>query len=243
MSDPVPLLPPGCRIIEGVMTTLSPPPPELPPELSPGETVKPAMASRDPRNSRDPRIPESRVNIAPMGPIVDERFERFILRPFRTSTTYRNIKATGQSVFHVVDDALLLARAAVGKVVPGPQLPVKPAEQVEGLVLLGACRYYELVAEDMDDSQDPVRIVMRAVRHRRLRDFAGFNRAAHGVLEAAILATRLHLTGAQPVLAKLAELDVIVRKTGSERELQAMAELTAYVTRWQASGLVGGVGH
>ncbi len=39
---------------------------------------------------------------------------RFVLRPFRTSTTYRNLKAHGEGVLHITDDVLLLARTAIG---------------------------------------------------------------------------------------------------------------------------------
>ena len=39
---------------------------------------------------------------------------RFVLRPFRTSTTYTNLKARGEGVFHVTDDVLLLAQTAIG---------------------------------------------------------------------------------------------------------------------------------
>jgi uncharacterized protein len=178
----------------------------------------------------------SRVNIAPMGPIVDDAFTRFVFRPFKTSSTYRNLKATGQGVFHIVDDALLIARAAVSKVTPGPELPVTPASHVEGLVLTNACRYHELRVESLDDASDRTTIVMTCVHTSRLRDFAGFNRARHAVLEAAILATRLHLTGSEPVLREYERLMVMVSKTGGPREHQAMTELWAHVTKHSESG-------
>ncbi len=61
-------------------------------------------------------------HIAPMGPIVDERFTRLLLRPFRTSVTYQNLKRTGQGVLHVTDDVELIARAAVGRLEVLPRL-------------------------------------------------------------------------------------------------------------------------
>ena len=57
-------------------------------------------------------------NIAPMGPRVDRDLTRLVLRPFQTSQTYRNLKATGCGVFHVTDDVELLAHAAVGQLEP-----------------------------------------------------------------------------------------------------------------------------
>lgn len=177
--------------------------------------------------------PPEAANLAPMGPIVDETLSTFVLRPFTGSTTYKNLKATGQGVFHVTDDALLLARAAVGTVRAGVDEPIQPACHVQGVVLTNACRYYELKVREMDDRQERTRVVMDAVATGRLRDFFGFNRARHAVLEAAILATRLHLTGTAPVLAELEKLRVIVGKTGGAKELLAMEELTRYVRRWR----------
>jgi len=48
-----------------------------------------------------------KLNVAPMGPIVDETFDTLVLRPFRTSRTYENLTARPYGVFHVVDDVLL----------------------------------------------------------------------------------------------------------------------------------------
>ena len=61
------------------------------------------------------------LNIAPMGPSVEAdrglEFSRFVLRPFRTSLTYRNLKEHGEGVLHVTDDVLLLAQTAIGATV------------------------------------------------------------------------------------------------------------------------------
>jgi len=173
--------------------------------------------------------PQQRLNIAPMGPIVDDRFATFVLRPFKTSTTYQNLKATGAGVFHVTDDVLLIARAAVGRVVAGDAVPVRPAEAVEGLVLSGACHCYELEVTALDDRDDRTRIEARVVASASMRLFAGFNRARHAVLEATILATRLFLSGADPVLAEYDRLQTIVDKTGSRREHEAMNLLRDHV--------------
>src|SRR6516225_4574208 len=87
------------------------------------------------------------VNISPMGPIVEGSsagdqavIERLVLRPYHTSTTYANLKRSGEGVFHVTDDVLLLATAAVGEPNPAPALV--PAESVKGFVIANACRWY-----------------------------------------------------------------------------------------------------
>ena len=69
-----------------------------------------------------------------------------------------------------------------------------------------------------------------AVVHRGVhREFIGFNRARHAVLEAAIYATRLHMLPRAFVESELARLQVIVDKTAGTQELEAMALLTEHV--------------
>src|SRR5437762_13694443 len=78
-------------------------------------------------------------HIAPMGPIVDSGFSRLLLRPFRNSVTYQNLKRTREGVLHVTDDVELFARAAVGQLVELPRL--EPARAVKGVILTDACRW------------------------------------------------------------------------------------------------------
>src|SRR5262245_50309068 len=132
--------------------------------------------------------PDGGVNVAPMGPLVEPGLERFVLRPFQTAQTYRNLKAHGEGVLHVTDDVLLLAKAALGPVEPAPAM--FPAQHVRGFVLRDACRYHEFRVGAIDDRQERACIAAAVVHTGRLRDFFGFNRAKHAVLEAAILATR-----------------------------------------------------
>ena len=173
--------------------------------------------------------PAGEVNIAPMGPVVDERMERLILRPFATAQTCRNLRAHGEGVLHVTDDVLLLARSALGALDPLPALV--PAKKVRGLVLADACRFYEFRVLARDDSDERVRFEAEVVHRERLRDFFGFNRAKHAVLEAAILATRTDFLPLDDVEAEYRKLAVLVQKTGGEREHQAFAFLEEHLRK------------
>jgi len=169
------------------------------------------------------------LNVAPMGPIVDATFASLLFRPFRTSRTYRNLKVRPCGVFHVVDDVLLLARAAIDEL---PEVPAHfPAERIAGRVLSAACRWYEFEIEACDDSQERTEMRARVVHCGRLRDFFGFNRAKHAVLEGAILATRLALIPPEKVREEFARLRVIVNKTAGPQEREAFELLEGYVGR------------
>jgi uncharacterized protein len=165
-----------------------------------------------------------RMHVAAMGPAVEEaevyagRITRFVLRPFGTSQTAVHLTARPEGVFHLVDDVLLLARTVVGGHEPPP---ARPATAVRGWVLEAACRGYEFQANVVDPAAERLRLDARVVAEHAGRPFIGFNRAAHAVIEGAILVTRLHLTGADEVARRLDELFVLVEKTGGTREHEA----------------------
>ena len=62
-----------------------------------------------------------------------------------------------------------------------------------------------------------------------MREFIGFNRARHAVLEAAIYATRLHLLPREFIASEFERLQVIVDKTAGPEEHEAMGLLSAFV--------------
>jgi hypothetical protein len=166
-------------------------------------------------------------NIAPMGALVDERMRQLALRPYRTAATYVNLRRTGQGVFHVTDDVELLARAAVGRLERLPAL--MRAHKVDGVVLTDTCRWYELRVSQLDDRAERTTITCEVVGSGRVRDFLGFNRAKHAVLEAAILATRLTQLPADSICAEFRRLAVIVDKTAGPQERRAFQFLDEYV--------------
>jgi hypothetical protein len=168
-------------------------------------------------------------NLAPMGPLVDPEMTQLVLRPFQTSRTFQNLKETRCGVFHVVDDVLLLAKAAISQLRDLPE--TFPAEKIDGAVLQSACRWYEFEIESIDVSEQRTVMQARVVHQGRIRDFFGLNRAKHAVLEAAILATRTHLLTQQELFQQYESLAEIVRKTAGPDETEAFRLLEEYVTR------------
>lgn len=169
------------------------------------------------------------LNIAPMGPQVDQAMSQLVLRPFQTSRTFSNLKETRCGVFHVVDDVLLLAKTAIGTLQETPE--TFPAEKITGRVLASACRWYEFQIETIDESD--ARTVMQAtvIHQGRLRDYFGLNRAKHAVLEAAILATRTHIIEQSVLLAQYESLAEIVRKTAGPDEQTAFRLLEEFISK------------
>ena len=176
---------------------------------------------------------DGRLNVAPMGPIVSGDFEALVLRPFQPSTTFDNLNATRCGVFHVVDRVEVIAAAAIGQLVVQPDH--EPARAIVGHVLLDCCRWFEFTVDSVDASAArsvmPATIVHRGER----RPFLGFNRARHAVLEAAILATRVHLLSQAVIDATLEMLAAPIHKTGEAEELAAFELLVREIRNRQNS--------
>jgi hypothetical protein len=164
------------------------------------------------------------VNFAPMG--VEWGDEIIVLKPFLETATFKNLSATGVAVVNLTDDVMLFAQGAISS----PTFPSMPATVVEGAVLQAACSWRELRVVTIDATPPRSRVEAKVVHRGNIREFIGFNRARHAVLEAAILATRTHLIPADEIRAEYARLQIIVEKTAGPREHEAMNLLTQYVT-------------
>ncbi|MEO8029409.1 MAG: DUF447 domain-containing protein [Gemmatimonadota bacterium] len=167
---------------------------------------------------------EGLVNCAPMG--VEWGETEIVVKPFLATTTFRNLSATHSAVINLTDDVMLFAVGATSTAV----FPTGPAVMVNGVVLDATCSWRELEVVSIDATPPRSRIVTRIVHHGFRREFLGFNRARHAVLEAAIFATRLHLIPAETIRAEFARLQVMVDKTAGPREHEAMN----YLTKWVA---------
>jgi hypothetical protein len=165
------------------------------------------------------------VNCAPMG--VEWGTDSIALKPFVDTATCRNLIATGEAVVNLVDDVRVFAEAALAN----RTYPTERARVVHGMVLVDCCSWRELRMASADTAPPRARFEMTVVHNEMRREFIGFNRARHAVLEATIYATRLHLLEPAFVESELARLQVIVDKTAGPAEFEAMAFVRNYVGR------------
>lgn len=173
---------------------------------------------------------EGRANFAPMGVVWGE--DEIVVKPYRETTTCRNLLETGEAVVNLVDDVLYFVKGAL----TSPIFPSVPAVVVRGVVLEGACSWRELRVREAETAEPRARFVCDVVHRGVRREFLGYNRARGAVLEATILATRTRLLPIDEILAEYRRLQVIVDKTAGPPEREAMAMLTDYV-RSEAAAL------
>ncbi len=167
------------------------------------------------------------INVAPMGvewePVTAP--DAIVLKPFLSTVTYRNVSAARTAVVNLIDDVRVFARAAISN----PAYETTPATVVRGVVLADCCAWREVEVTTIDSTPPRSRIETTVVHAGTRRDFIGFNRARHAVLETAIYATRVHMLPREFLLAEVERLQVIVDKTAGPHEFEAMALLAGYI--------------
>ncbi len=176
---------------------------------------------------------DGRPHLAPMGPRVAADFSRLVLRPFPTSQTGRNLLRHGEGVFHITDDAALIARSAAGLLTEVPS--TTEALKIRGFVLADCCRSYEFIVREAETSHERFELGAEVMAVRTHRDFVGFNRARHALLEAAIFATRFHMIAQEEIDDEFERLGKIIFKTGEDAEILAMSDLRRAHTRFRAA--------
>ena len=167
------------------------------------------------------------INCAPMGVEwdPDTGADAIVLKPFLDTATYKNVAAARTAVVNLIDDVRIFAQAAISN----PAYDTVPATRVAGAVLVDACSWREVEVRSIDSTPPRSRIETVVVHSGTRREFIGFNRARHAVLETAIYATRVHMLPREFLLGELDRLQVIVDKTAGPREFAAMALLADYI--------------
>jgi uncharacterized protein len=174
--------------------------------------------------------PDGTVNCAAMG--VEWGDEIVVIKPYRSTRTLRNLRATGAAVVNLTDDILLFTQAALGD----PQPPTRPTATIDGAVLSDACSWREVTVEAIDASGLRARVTTHVVGRGVGREFLGFNRARHAVLEASIIASRARRLPGAEIRAELERLQVLVDKTAGPREREAMELVRRHVRAAVGSG-------
>ena len=174
--------------------------------------------------------PDGTVNCAAMG--VEWGEEILVIKPYRATRTLRNLRATGAAVVNLTDDILLFTQAALGD----PHPPMLPTATIDGAVLADACSWREVTVDAIDDSGPRARVTTRVVGRGVGREFLGFNRACHAVLEASIIASRARRLPAREIRAELERLQVLIDKTAGPREREAMELVRQHVSAAVGNG-------
>ncbi|HSB59507.1 MAG TPA: DUF447 domain-containing protein, partial [Methyloceanibacter sp.] len=127
------------------------------------------------------------------------------------------LRANPYAVANFTDDVLVFASCLTDK----RAWPTQPAELVPGAVLQGTLAHAELRVHEIEEDEQRPRFHCKVVFEAAHAPFRGFNRAQGAVIEAAILASRLHMLPREKIERELGYLQIAVEKTAGPREHEA----------------------
>lgn len=186
------------------------------------------------------------MHVSPIGPHVNHELSSWTLKPFQSSTTFANLRASSRAVFHIVDDPLLMAAAVLGLCnrteVSTSIANVLDEEQIAelvsakfyvkfGWVLDLSCRWHALTVQQWDVSTPRAIALCLQSQQNEQRPFWGWNRARHSILELAILSSRLHMLDRQVIDEELNRHKIIIEKTAGPREMAAWELLNKHLSQ------------
>ena len=158
-------------------------------------------------------------HLAPLGLIAEG--DRWILAPFRPSTTLENLRQAPFAVANLTDDVRVFAGCLTGR----RDWPLTDGNVVAAPRLAATLAHLELVVVEVREDALRPRFVCRVAYSASHAPFQGFNRAQAAVIEGAVLVSRLHLLPRAEVEAELARLETIVGKTAGQAEAAAWSWL------------------
>ena len=158
---------------------------------------------------------EGKVHIAPLGIIADGG--RWILAPFRPSKTLDNLRAVPFAVANHTDDVRIYAGCLTGR----REWATIACEETPAPRLKDCLAHMSLRVVEVGENEMRPRFHCEVVRSVSHAPFAGFNRAQAAVIEAAILASRLHLLPREKIEREIAALEIVVGKTAGPNEQTA----------------------
>lgn len=166
---------------------------------------------------------EGESHSAPMG--ISEVNGYFIIKPFKPSSTYNNLKHHRQCTINFTDDVRVFAGALTGR----RDWPTLPCQQIEGQYLAHALAHAELEIIDFDDADPRATFKAKVVCDVNHAPFRGFNRGQSAVIDAAILVSRLDMLPKEKIQQEIAYLMIAIEKTAGPRELEAWGWLMAKI--------------
>lgn len=166
---------------------------------------------------------QGQAHSAPMG--ITQGDGHILIKPFKPSSTYNNLKQHRQCTINYIDDVRVFAGALTGR----RDWPTLPCQQIEGEYLNIALAHTELEIITFDDDDPRACFTGTVICDVQHAPFRGFNRAQSAVIEAAVLVSRLNMLSAKKIKQEITYLSIAIDKTAGPRELEAWGWLISKI--------------
>ena len=179
-------------------------------------------------------------NIAAMGATIDVcqidsdgLWTAFQLKAFESSRSHQNLKQRPWGVFHLLDNAELLARAALSE---AENTQTLRAAEINGWLLSDSVRAYVFILDSAEWASPRATLSAKIVKSHQFRLWSGWNRGQYAVLELTIMATRVKWLPRDEIQRQIKALTPLMEKTAGPREWSGWNYVVDYLNRQWAAG-------
>ena len=166
-----------------------------------------------------------RVNFSPFG--IKKKNKQIFISPYIPSKTLINLEATKCAVVNYTDDTSFFVDCIIGN----KKFKKKKCKNFSGFFLEDCFGYEQVKVKKIIKNKLRPTFVCEIDKSFHIKNYEGHNRAKASIIEACILASRVHLLGKKKILNELNYLSIAVEKTAGSLEKKSWKKILNYINK------------
>ncbi len=168
---------------------------------------------------------EEKVNFSPFG--IQKNKNQILISPYIPSKTLLNLQLTKCAVINYTDNTNFFVNCIIGN----KKFKKKKCKNFPGFFLENCFGYEQVkVKKIIKDKLRPT-FVCQIDKSFQIKNYEGHNRAKASIIEACILASRVHILDKKKILNELSYLGISVKKTAGSVEKKSWEKISKYIKK------------
>jgi len=168
---------------------------------------------------------DEKVNFSPFG--IKKNKNKIYISPYIPSKTLLNLESTKCAVVNYTDNTSFFVDCIIGN----KKFKKKKCKKFPGFFLEDCFGYEQVkVKKIIKDKLRPT-FVCEIDKSFQIKSYEGHNRAKASIIEACILASRVHLLDKKKILNELSYLSISVNKTAGSLEEKSWKKILKYINK------------
>ena len=168
---------------------------------------------------------EEEVNFSPFG--IQKNKNQILISPYIPSKTLLNLKLTKCAVVNYTDNTNFFVNCIIGN----KKFKKKKCKNFSGFFLEDCFGYEQVKVKKIIKNKLRPTFVCEIDKSFHIKNYEGHNRAKASIIEACILASRVHLLRKNKILNELSYLSIAVEKTAGSLEKKSWKKILNYINK------------
>ena len=168
---------------------------------------------------------DGKVNFSPFG--IKKNKNQIYISPYIPSRTLLNLKSTKCAVVNYTDNTSFFVDCIIGN----KKFKKKKCKNFSGFFLEDCFGYEQVKVKKIIKNKLRPTFVCEIDKSFHIKNYEGHNRAKASIIEACILASRVHLLGKKKIFNELNYLSIAVEKTAGSLEKKSWNKILNYINK------------